>query len=216
MEQQVFKIRQNLLPTRARLHQWGMAGSRKCRYCKQQDETIDHLTSGCSCFSFSRYVTRHDTLCKAIHWAILRKYGGEGERATAHWQHKPTAVTNVGGGKLIWNQFVPVSSNAVKANRPDIVWEEGDTIRVIEISCPADRNVREMTNQKDTKYVSLIRDIHTTRGKRVEYYPIVIGATGAITERCAQAIDDLGLEVKLEWLQKLVTYETVKILTSLV
>ena len=41
-ENQIFKIRENLLPTRARLHQWKMIGTKNCRYCGNFDETIDH------------------------------------------------------------------------------------------------------------------------------------------------------------------------------
>ena len=73
-----------------------------------------------------------------------------------------------------------------------------------------------MLNKKDTKYVTLMRDMARTRKKRVECFPIIIGGTGAIPSRTVDALKDLELGFKKEWAQKIVTMETIKILKSLV
>ena len=125
-------------------------------------------------------------------------------------------MTIVKNNKIVWNQFVPVCDSKVKANRPDIIWETEDVVKVIEISCPADKNVIQMLNQKETKYVTLMRDLRRTRKKRVEYFPIVIGGTGAVPLRTVEAMKDLDLDIKTEWAQKVVTMETIKVIKSLI
>ena len=47
------------------------------------------------------------------------------------------------------------------------------------------------------------------------YYPIVIGGTGAIPTRTVNAIKDLDIGIKVEWAQKVVMMETIKIVKSL-
>ena len=41
----------------------------KCRLCKQHEETIDHLTSGCPILAKNEYLMRHDKVC--THFALL-------------------------------------------------------------------------------------------------------------------------------------------------
>ena len=40
---------------------------RKCRLCKQYEETIDHLTSGCPILAKNEYLMRHDKVCTHLH-----------------------------------------------------------------------------------------------------------------------------------------------------
>ena len=35
----------------------------KCQLCKQHEETIDHLTSGCPILAKNEYLMRHDKVC---------------------------------------------------------------------------------------------------------------------------------------------------------
>jgi len=39
----------------------------KCRLCKQHEETIDHLTSGCPLLAKNEYLMRHDKVCTHLH-----------------------------------------------------------------------------------------------------------------------------------------------------
>ena len=45
----------------------------KCRLCKQHEETIDHLTSGCSILAKNEYLMRHD---KGVVVILLGLYEG--------------------------------------------------------------------------------------------------------------------------------------------
>ena len=39
----------------------------KCRLCKQHEETIDHLTSGCPILAKNEYLMRHNKVCTHLH-----------------------------------------------------------------------------------------------------------------------------------------------------
>jgi hypothetical protein len=42
----------------------------RCRLCKEYEETIDHLTSGCPILVKNEYVIRHDRVCTHLHYSI--------------------------------------------------------------------------------------------------------------------------------------------------
>ena len=44
----------------------------KCRLCKQHEETIDHLTSGCTILAKNEYLTRHDKVCENFQYSICK------------------------------------------------------------------------------------------------------------------------------------------------
>jgi hypothetical protein len=46
-------------------------GSR-CRLCKEYEETINHLTSGCPILAKNEYVIRHDKECTHLHHSICK------------------------------------------------------------------------------------------------------------------------------------------------
>jgi hypothetical protein len=45
----------------------------KCR-CKNQQETTEHITSGCSLLAPTEYTHSHDNICKQLHLAICKKH----------------------------------------------------------------------------------------------------------------------------------------------
>jgi hypothetical protein len=47
----------------------------KCRLCKQYEETIDHLTSGCPILPKNEYLMRHDKVCTHLHFSICKALG---------------------------------------------------------------------------------------------------------------------------------------------
>jgi len=42
----------------------------KCRLCKQHEETMEHLTSGCPILVKNEYIMRHDKVCTHLHYSI--------------------------------------------------------------------------------------------------------------------------------------------------
>jgi len=49
----------------------------KCRLCKQHEETIDHLTSGCPILAKNEYLMRRDKVCTHLHYSICKALGTE-------------------------------------------------------------------------------------------------------------------------------------------
>jgi hypothetical protein len=42
----------------------------KYRLCKQHEEIIDHITSGCPILAKNEYLMRHDKVCTHFHYSI--------------------------------------------------------------------------------------------------------------------------------------------------
>jgi len=62
----------------------------KCRLCKQHEETIDHLTSGCPILPKNEYIMRHDKVCTHLYYSICKALGIE---TTDKWYtHVQTSV----------------------------------------------------------------------------------------------------------------------------
>jgi hypothetical protein len=47
----------------------------RCRLCKEYEETIDHLTSGCPILAKNKYIIRHDKVCTHLHYSICKTFG---------------------------------------------------------------------------------------------------------------------------------------------
>ena len=90
----------------------------KCRLCKQHEETIDHLTLGCSILAKNEYLMGHDKVCSHLHYSICKSLGIE---TTDKWYtHMPKPVYGKGDFTVLLNQAVH-TDREVKANRPDII-----------------------------------------------------------------------------------------------
>ena len=40
----------------------------KCRMCSQQEETVDHIVSGCEVLAKTEYISRHNNAAAYLHW----------------------------------------------------------------------------------------------------------------------------------------------------
>ena len=112
----------------------------KCRLCKQHEETIDHLTSGCPILAKNEYLTRHDKACIYLQYSICKALGIE---TTHKWYtHMPKPVCEEGDVTVLWNQAVH-TDREVTANRLDIIIKNNkeETCTPIDVAIPADRNL---------------------------------------------------------------------------
>jgi hypothetical protein len=76
----------------------------KCRLCKEYEETIDHLTSGCPSLANNEYVIRHDKVCTHIHYSICKVLSIE---TTENWySHTPKPVCQHEDITVLWNQGI--------------------------------------------------------------------------------------------------------------
>jgi len=90
----------------------------KCRLCKQHEENIDHLISGCPLMAKNEYLMRHDKVCKHLHYSICKALGIETK--DKWYTNMPKPVYEEGDVILLWNQVVH-TDREVTANRPDII-----------------------------------------------------------------------------------------------
>jgi len=90
----------------------------KRRLCKQHEETIDHVTSGCLNLVKNEYLMRHDKVCTHLHYSICKALCIE---TTEKWYTPmPKPVYEEGDVTVLWNQAVHTDKE-VTANRSDII-----------------------------------------------------------------------------------------------
>ena len=68
----------------------------KYRLCKQHEETIDHLTSGCPILVKNEYLMRHDKVCTHLHYSICKALGIETTDKRYTHMHKPVCEEREG------------------------------------------------------------------------------------------------------------------------
>jgi len=90
----------------------------KCQLCKQHEETIDHLTSGCPILVKNEYLKRHDKVCTHLHYSICKALGTETTKLVH--THMPKPVYEEGDVTVLLNQAVHTDTE-VTVNRPDII-----------------------------------------------------------------------------------------------
>ena len=49
----------------------------KFRLCKQHEETVDRLTSGCPILAKNEYLMRHDKVCRHLRYSVCKALGIE-------------------------------------------------------------------------------------------------------------------------------------------
>ena len=90
----------------------------KCRLCGDRDETINHIISEFSKLAQKEYKARHDTVGKAIHWEMCKKFKFD---YTNKWNmHNPAPVLENDTHKLLWD-FDIQTDPLISARRPDLI-----------------------------------------------------------------------------------------------
>jgi hypothetical protein len=126
----------------------------KCQLCKQHEETIDHLTSGCPIMAKNEYLMRHDNVGAHLHYSICKALS---IKMTDKWHTRtPKPVCEHEDMSVLWNQRVH-TDREVAANRPDIIIKnkKEKTCIVTQVTIPADRNVMQKEAEKKLKYKCL-------------------------------------------------------------
>ena len=104
-----------------------------CRVCKSSKETIHHVISGGSVLAPTKYVQRHDNLCKYVHMLLVQKY--DLQTGDEKWYEYDPVLEN-DRVKILWN-FPVQTDHTVRHNKPDIlVFEKiSRSAMVIDIAC---------------------------------------------------------------------------------
>ena len=159
----------------------------RCRMCKKDPESIFHILGACDVLAKREYFTRHNNICRYIHYKILQHFGLQvGE----NWfLHNPPEVTVSDKCEIVYDQTI-VTARPVGANKPDIIVKDkmDKKTLIIDVSCPVDMNVGKKENEKISKYGPLRVELEKMWGTKAEIIPVVIGGLGAVTKNLSDRL----------------------------
>ena len=147
-----------------------------CRVCNAEKETIHHI-SGCTALAPTKYLQRHDKVCKYVHELLLREHGFNQKRIP-WYKHLPKPVEENENVKILWN-FAIQTDHQINNNEPDIVIVDKTKKEalLIDIAIPADNNVSRKRLEKIRNYTDLSVELKTLWGlNKVKIVPVIIGA----------------------------------------
>jgi len=173
----------------------------KCQLCKQHEETIDRLNSGCPIFVKNEYLIRHDKVCTHLHYSICKVLGIE---TTDKWYtHIPKPVCEEGDVTVLWNQAVH-TNREVTANRPDIIIKnkKEKICKLIDVAIPADRNVVQKEVEKKLKYKSLCVELQRMWNLKCMIVPVITGANGIVMRSLKKNLETTPGKHSIDSLQK--------------
>jgi Reverse transcriptase (RNA-dependent DNA polymerase) len=184
-----------------------------CRQCHKGTETAAHVAAGCTQFSKTIMLERHNDVARAFYNELSKKYG----IPVRHFTQDPFAVVENDRVKIYWDQYV-VTRRKLTCYRPDIVvFDKMDLkIYVIEVGVSWYSRLDTTRDIKYGKYAinstiphedldmlpypsgpSLrgeLENLHT--GYSVLVVPIVIGCSGEISAKTYDDLRQLNLHPK--------------------
>ena len=135
------------------------------------------------------------------------------ERAKSWYEQKPEGVVERETFKVLWD-FTVQCERKIDAKRPDIVFIDKEREVVITgVAIPGDDRVEGKELEKLEKYQLLKDEIAKVwRVRKVIVVPVVIGALGAVSVNFKEYMKRIGVNVRLEVIQKTALLGTAKIL----
>ena len=153
----------------------------RCRICKKDPETIFHLLGACDVLAKREYFTRHNDICRYLHYKILEYYKME---VGKNWfMHNPPDVVIDKDVEIIYDQVI-MTTRPIGANRPDIIIKDRNQKKaiIIDVACPVDTNVGKKETEKISKYGGLRVELERMWGINAEVVPVIVGGLGAVTK----------------------------------
>ena len=182
----------------------------KCRRCKGQLETIDHIISGCQNLAQNEYTKRHNNVVNIIHQKILKNCEFPYETGS-YYKWKPPPVIENEKYKIYYDRTI-LSNNTFLHNRPDITFVDKSSKSgiFIDIAVPSTKNISKTYSEKTNKYAELA--IETKRNwnlSEIKIIPIIISSEGIVHKRLKNDLKVLGLNTSIvDEIQKAVIIDT--------
>lgn len=212
----IFAIQDQVVPTRNYTHHImkKQVESTKCRLCNGAEETVQHLSAGCSLLAGTQYLSRHDNMGKVIH-QLLCLNRQLIHQFTPHHLYAPASILEDDHTKIYWD--IPVTTDvSVEHNRPDmVVWYKREkTATIIDFAVPQDYNMMKTYGEKINKYVPLAWQMKDLWGlKKVNIIPLIMSVNGLVLKRTVTHLGELQLpQSTITWMQKAVILGTVGII----
>ena len=182
-----------------------------CRFCNDNQETIDHLISGCSTLAKKEYITRHNKVAQYVHWKICRHYGMK--VSNAWYNHETAPVAENEQATILWD-FPIQTDRTIYANRPDIVVKDkqAKSCLLLDVSIPSDRNTSLKTYEKLSKYKDLDIELAKSWHMKTKTVPIIIGALGVVNKNTPTYLKEVPGNITVDELQKITLLGTSTIL----
>ena len=182
----------------------------KCRLCKQQDETIQHIASGCQQLAGTAYTERHNQVAGIVYRNICTEYNLE---CPKDWWETPPKVNENDEAKILWDFHIQTDRQVI-ANQPDIVIVDKikKTASIIDIAVPMDGNIKKKEIEKVEKYQPLREELTRLWQVKTTVTPVVIGALGSITPAHEKWLETIAGKHQSCELQKSALLGTAKIL----
>ena len=115
-------------------------GDTLCRVCREVDEGIDHLVSGCSKVELKESKRKHENLGKIVHWMLARMCNFEaGEK---WYEHEREIVFENEDYKILWD-FSIQTDHVIEVWRPDLVVVDKNerSCKIIDFAVPVDSRI---------------------------------------------------------------------------
>jgi hypothetical protein len=182
----------------------------RCRLCKQHDETVQHITSGCTQLAGTAYTERHNQVALIVYRNICQVYDLETPR---NWWEIPEKVVENEKAKILWDFHIQTDKQ-VMANQPDIVIvdKEKKVATIIDIAVPMDINIKAKEHEKIEKYQPLSEELRRIWKVNTKVVPVVVGALGALTAQHEKWLSEIPGQHNSTLLQKSTLLGTAKIL----
>ena len=103
--------------------------------CNQKDETINHIASECPALTQNQYKKRHNTVGRAVHRNLCKKY--QMPYSNKCYEHQPQPVTENENVKLLWDYCIRTNT-VILAHRPDLtlVDKKINKVSLIDVAVP--------------------------------------------------------------------------------
>ena len=169
--------------------------------CRDKNETVSHIVSGCSKLAQKEYKKRHDKVARAIHWDLSGKCGFH--RNDKWYNHVPESVLENENYKLLWDFSIRTDHN-IEARRPDLVLVDKSkkSCYIIDVAIPEDSGAKEKEAEKVEKYQNLARELRRMWEVKTKVVPIVLGALGTVPLRLKGNLKGIGVDTSITLIQK--------------
>ena len=185
----------------------------KCRMCSQQEETVDHIVSGCEVLAKTEYISRHNNAAAYLHWSICKDHD---LKITDKWyQHTPETVIHNKDNNLTIMWDMPVNTyRTITANRPDIIVKDSvnSTCKLIDMTVPSDRNIALKELEKKSKYKDLEVEIQRMWHMKTIVIPVVVGALGTVKKGMIENVEKVSKRANVTEIQKICMLGSARIL----
>ena len=164
-----------------------------------------------SALAQSQYKKRHDTVAKALHWSLCKKY--QIDCSDKWYEHHPEGIVENDQAKLLWDYGIR-TDRIIRANRPDLtlIDKEKKRVTLIDVSVPWDSRIEEKEREKLDKYQDLKIELCKLWGMPVKIVPIIIGALGTTPTSLSKNLKDFESSIAPGLVQKSVILETAHII----